>query len=192
MEENIIEQPVPETEEIYSENQEGSMLGKFKDAKTLLDAYNSLQSELTRNCQNLAEFQKENEETALFNKYDSIDDFINSTNGSDIYKEEMLEILKNEEINNLPNKYLIAFKIAENTSRKTAKLLNDQNFIDKEILNNQDIKEKIISNYLSDLNNISQAPNIISGNATSVYFSPETSRPTTIKEASEIFSKMLK
>ncbi len=192
MEENIIEQPVPETEEIYSENQEGSMLGKFKDAKTLLDAYNSLQSEFTRKCQKLAEFQKENEENAFFNKYDSIDDFINSTNGSDIYKEEMLEILKNEEINNLPNKYLIAFKIAENTSRKTAKLLNDQNFIDKEILNNQDIKEKIISNYLSDLNNISQAPNIISGNATSVYFSPETSRPTTIKEASEIFSKMLK
>lgn len=192
MEENIIEQPVPETEEIYSENQEGSMLGKFKDAKTLLNAYNSLQSEFTRKCQKLAEFQKENEENAFFNKYDSIDDFINSTNGSDIYKEEMLEILKNEEINNLPNKYLIAFKIAENTSRKTAKLLNDQNFIDKEILNNQDIKEKIISNYLSDLNNISQAPNIISGNATSVYFSPETSRPTTIKEASEIFSKMLK
>lgn len=192
MEENIIEQPVPETEEIYSENQEGSMLGKFKDAKTLLDAYNSLQSEFTRKCQKLAEFQKENEKNAFFNKYDSIDDFINSTNGSDIYKEEMLEILKNEEINNLPNKYLIAFKIAENTSRKTAKLLNDQNFIDKEILNNQDIKEKIISNYLSDLNNISQAPNIISGNATSVYFSPETSRPTTIKEASEIFSKMLK
>ena len=107
-------------------------------------------------------------------------------------KKKCWRFLKNEEINNLPNKYLIAFKIAENTSRKTAKLLNDQNFIDKEILNNQDIKEKIISNYLSDLNNISQAPNIISGNATSVYFSPETSRPTTIKEASEIFSKMLK
>ena len=66
MEENIIEQPVPETEEIYSENQEGSMLGKFKDAKTLLDAYNSLQSEFTRKCQKLAEFQKENEENASF------------------------------------------------------------------------------------------------------------------------------
>lgn len=192
MEENIIEQPVLDNENIDSENQEGSMLGKFKDAKTLLEAYNSLQSEFTRKCQKLAEFQKENEQNAFFNKYETIDDFINSTNGSDIYKDQMLEILDNNEINNLPNKYLIAYKIAENSSRKTAELLNDPNFVDKEILNNENIKEKVISKYLSNLNNISQAPNIISGNATSVYFSPEQSRPTTIREASEIFSKMLK
>ncbi len=76
MEEDIIEQPVPETETIqYSENQEGSIFGKFKDAKSLLDAYNNLQSEFTRKCQKLAEIQKENNENAFFNKYENIDDF---------------------------------------------------------------------------------------------------------------------
>jgi len=37
---------------------EGSMYGKFRDAKSLLDAYNTLQAEFTRKCQKLAEFQK--------------------------------------------------------------------------------------------------------------------------------------
>ena len=100
MEENM-EQPVLETEQPEAtENQEGSILGKFKDAKTLLDAYNNLQAEFTRKCQKLSEFQREKEENAFFEKYDTVDDFIKSTNGSDAYKDEILEILKNDEITN--------------------------------------------------------------------------------------------
>lgn len=194
MEEEIIEQPVPETEgESSTENQDGSILGKFKDAKTLLNAYNSLQSEFTRKCQKLAEFQKENQENAFFDKYKTIDDFISDTNGSDIYKDEILEILNsNEEINNLPNKYLIAYKIATEAERKSADLLNSPEYIDSHILNNDSIKEKVISKYLLGLNNISSTPKIISGNSSNVVFTPQTDKPTTIKQAGEIFSKMLK
>lgn len=191
MNEEIIEQPVLETEN--SENQEGSMLGKFKDAKTLLDAYNNLQAEFTRKCQRLAEIQKEHEETVpIGSEFKSIDDFINSTNGSDTYRNQMLEILENKEIDSLPNKYLIAYKIATEASRKIAKELNDPKFLEDKINSNEEIKQKIIGNYLSSLNNISQPPNIISGNSSTIYFSPEQSRPTTIKQAGEIFSKMLK
>ena len=193
MEENLIEQPIPETEEnLSAENQEGSILGKFKDAKTLLNAYNSLQSEFTRKCQKLAELQKENEKNAFFEQYNTIDDFISCTNGSDTYKDEMLEILKNDEINNLPNKYLIAYKIATEAERKSADLLNNSEFIDSHILNNDLVKDKVITKYLSNLNNISPSPKIISGNSNTVYFSPQETKPTTIKQAGEIFSKMLK
>jgi len=38
--------------------EDGSIYGKFKDAKSLLDAYNTLQAEFTRKCQKLAELQK--------------------------------------------------------------------------------------------------------------------------------------
>lgn len=34
-------------------------LGKFKDAKSLLDAYNNLQAEFTRKCQKLSELENE-------------------------------------------------------------------------------------------------------------------------------------
>lgn len=37
---------------------DGSEFGKFKDVKSLLDAYNNLQSEFTRKCQKLAEITK--------------------------------------------------------------------------------------------------------------------------------------
>ena len=61
MEEQNIEQPVMDTSEeveLSDESPEGSILGKFKDSKTLLEAYNNLQSEFTRKSQKLAELQK--------------------------------------------------------------------------------------------------------------------------------------
>ena len=58
MENENLEQLTGEPE-IKSENAEGSIYGKFKDAQSLLDAYNSLQSEFTRKSQKLADLQKQ-------------------------------------------------------------------------------------------------------------------------------------
>lgn len=44
------------------ENGLGSPFGKFKTAESLLDAYNSLQSEFTKKCQKISELQKNIEE----------------------------------------------------------------------------------------------------------------------------------
>jgi hypothetical protein len=196
MEENLIEQPSLETESLgaqtSTENQEGSMFGKFKDAKTLLEAYNNLQSEFTRKSQKLAEFQKENTKNAVFEQNDNLDDFLKNT-GKENYKKEITEILNQDlEINNLPNKYQVAIKIIEEAERKSAQNLTNQEYLDKYVLTNDNIKEKIISNYLSNLNNISSAPKVMTGNSTNIYFSPNADKPKTLKEAGEIFSKMLK
>ena len=200
MEQNNIEQPNLdlENEKINSaenqfHDQEGSNLGKFKDAKSLLDAYNNLQAEFTRKSQKLAEFQKEKEENAIFKKYNSLDEFLNSTTDNDKYKKEITEILANDnEVNNLPNNYQVALKIAKAIESKSAENLTNQEYLDKYILNNDKIKNQIISNYLSSLNDISSTPKIISGNPTNVYFSPNPNKPKTLREAGEIFSKMLK
>lgn len=199
MENLELEQPILEPElnknnELNSTIQEeGSMFGKFKDAKTLLEAYNSLQAEFTRKCQRLADFQKNQDENAIFVNYKNLDEFINDTTDSDKYKKEITEILVNDnEINNLPNKYQVAFKIAKESENKVAENLNSQEFLDKYVLNNENIKSQIINSYLSSLNNISTAPKVITGNSTNVYFSPNNSKPKTLKEAGEIFSKMLK
>ena len=197
MEEKLLEQPELETDNHQndisdSEIQEGSMFGRFKDATTLLDAYNNLQAEFTRKSQKLAEFQKEFEKNANFKIYETVDDFINDTNDSDKYKKEITEIIdKDVDLNNLPNKYQIAFKIIKEAESKIANNLNNQDFLDKYILNNDNIKNRIINDYLSKLNNISTAPKVISGNSTNIYFSPNPDKPKTLKEAGEIFSKML-
>lgn len=200
MENLNLEQPENESESfgdnsanVTDKSHDGSKLGKFNDAKSLLEAYNNLEAEFTRKCQKLAEFQKEKEESAIFNKYDSLDEFLNSTTDSDKYKKEITEILATEnELNNLPNKYQVAFNIVKLAESKSAEKLANQDFIDKYILNDEKIKEQIISNYLSTLNNISSTPKIISGNPTNVYFSPNPNKPKTLREAGEIFSKMLK
>lgn len=204
MDEKIIEQPVLETEEasIYdnenfeeteSENLNGSIYGKFKDANTLLEAYNSLQGEFTRKSQKLAEIQKEINKNAVFSSSnESLSDILSAETDSDKYKKEIEEMLaKKENISNLPNKYRVAFEMIKETESKLAEMLNSPDFFDKYISQNEDIKNKVISEYLSKLNNISVAPKILSGNSSRVHFSP-VEKPKTVKEAGEIFSKMLK
>ena len=98
MEENIfVEQPneqdnVPVAdakEEIGtpSSSLSGSQFGKFKDANSLLTAYNNLQAEFTKKCQKLSELEKEklqeveNNNIPIFDKEDwqtKVSTFLNS------------------------------------------------------------------------------------------------------------------
>ncbi len=198
MDEKQLEQPALEPENLgaqnLSENQDGSMFGKFNDAKNLLEAYNNLQAEFTRKSQKLAEFQRKSEENAFFEKdsYANVDEFLEGT-GKEKYKKDVTEILANDTlVSNLQNRYQVALKIAEEADRKSADKLANQEFIDENILNNQAIRQKIITDYLSSLKNIPASPKVMSGNSNSVYFSPNENKPKSIKEAGEIFSKMLK
>lgn len=192
MEEKLLEQPNLETQK-EAENQEGSMFGKFKDAKSLLDAYNSLEAEFTRKSQKLAEFQKENKENAVFEKEETLDNVLKEEKDMDKYKKEITEMLaNNSEISSLPNKYRIAFNIIKEAENKSAKILDSQEFVDECAKTNNKIYQAFVNKYLSTLNNIPTSPKVMSGSSTSIYFSPNTNRPKTIREAGEIFSKMLK
>lgn len=192
MENEQLEQLQTEPEN-QSENSEGSTFGKFKDAQSLLDAYNSLQAEFTRKSQKLAEFQKKLEENALLSNNDSIENILSDLTDSDKYKKEITEIIDNDnEISNLPNKNHVAFKIIKEAERKTAETLNNQEYIDKYIESNEQLKGKIISEYLSSLNEIPSAPKVISGNSSNIYVSPSINIPKTLKDAGDILTKMLK
>lgn len=195
MEENIIEQlnTEPEIEFTNSENSEGSIFGKFKDAKTLLDAYNSLQAEFTRKSQKLAEIQKQFDENALFSKSDSLENILTDETDLEKYKKEVTEILDNNtDISSLPNKNFVAVKIIKEAERKIADTLNNQDYVDKYLSSNNKIKDKIISEYLSTLNETQAPPKVITGNSSNIYFSPSLDMPKTLKDAGEILSKMLK
>ena len=192
MENEIIEQLETEPENT-SENSDSSILGRFKDAKTLLEAYNNLQAEFTRKSQRLADIQKNLNENALSSNNDSRENILNDSTDPDKYKKEIAEILNTDnDISNLPNKNQVAFKIIKETERRIAETLNNQEYMDKYIETNQSIKDRIITNYLSTLSDAQHAPKVISGNASNIYFSPSISSPKTLKEAGDIFSKMLK
>lgn len=192
MENETIEQLNAEPEQ-QTENSEGSIYGKFKDAQTLLDAYNSLEAEFTRKSQKLAEFQKKQNENAVFSNNDSLESILSDPTDLEKYKKEVAEIIDNDkDISSLPNRNLVALKILKEAERRTADSLNNPDYVDKYIESNDKIKEKIISNYLSSLNESPSAPKVISGNSSNIYFSPSLNMPKTLKDAGEILSKMLK
>ena len=195
MENETIEQlnTEPEKNEQYSENSNSSIFGKFKDAQTLLEAYNSLQAEFTRKSQKLSEIQKQLDENAIFSKSDSLEEILTDATDLEKYKKEVKEILDSDiELFNLPNRNQVALKIIKEAERKTAETLNNQDYIDKYIESNNEIKEKFISKYLSSLNEISSPPKVISGNSSNIYFSPSLNMPKTLKDAGDILTKMLK
>ena len=132
-------------------------------------------------------------ENALFSKSDSLEEILSEEKDLEKYKKEVTEILDNDNtLSNLPNKNLIAFKIIKEAERKTAEILNNQDYIDKYIENNEVLKDKILSKYLSSLNETSSAPKVISGNSSNIYFSPSLNMPKTLKDAGDILAKMLK
>lgn len=193
--EKLLEQPMTDTclSEENQENREGSMLGKFKDATSLLEAYQNLESEFTRKCQKLSELQKENEKLssgAEAETYLSVDDFVSRNADMDKYKKDIEEICKFDEVKDLPNKYQVAYLIARQSQEKSAKLLNDPEFLDEQIKNNDSVKDKIICNYLSEINSPQSLSNL-SGSSSGIYLTPKAAAPKTIREAGEIFSKML-
>lgn len=72
--ENQIEQPLDEDSGAQLNSENGSMLGKFKDATSLLNAYTHLQAEFTRKSQKLAELEKQVDADSLSQKQSALQD----------------------------------------------------------------------------------------------------------------------
>ncbi len=132
MEENR-EQPAVEptnalnkaSEERVASDAGSQELGKFKDANSLLEAYNNLQSEFTRKCQLLAELQKDK----IDERTKSNDDFKNNYDENN--KKNSEKTLKNEE-NSLKNRnFQIESKKQFNENEKSQVLKDEENLLDK-------------------------------------------------------------
>ena len=226
-------------------NELGSKFGKFKDAESLLQAYNALQSDYTKKCQSLSEILKTVEENE--NKNSLIDilsrkDFINTPeieNKEAEIKEEILnsdinKSLKNtkerlqEKGNSAPrnwqqevNKFFSIYPVASEYSNDLASIIeknenvanssnpldsawaeytkqnfeshqsiaNNENFLQNYIYNNKKIKDKILSDYFSNINFENNPKLIGSQKGASVVLSP-TSKPKSIREASKLVEDM--
>ena len=63
--EEMVEQPDKDSNGAQFEDDAGSMFGKFKDATSLLSAYNNIQAEFTRKSQELSQLKKEKQADGL-------------------------------------------------------------------------------------------------------------------------------
>ncbi len=174
---------------------EGSKYGKFRDAETLLNAYNNLQSDYTKKCQALSQLQKECEDKGL-NKSpeqlskdweEKVKSFFEANVKAKKYEKDLANIIMQDKeiassdnpLDNAWNKFL-----KENFMDKD-ELALDEDFLQKYIYSNNKIKNKIMEDYFSVLS-LGDAPTLISAQRGSKTFLSPPNKPKTIKEAGKI------
>lgn len=190
-----------------SSTQNGSQYGKFKDADSLFSAYNNLQAEFTRKCQRLSELEKleqekcaENEKQAneipVFdeeNWQDVVTSFLEKHEDAKQFASEISGyILANPELKNNKNALDIAWaNVISQKYKSPEKLISDDKFVEDYVLKDEQIKEKVLSKYLKDIESKKMPPFVTRSSGGNITF--ETKREaTTLSEAKQLVEAMLK
>ena len=166
-------------------------LGKFKDAQSLLKAYNNLEAEFTKKSQRLSMLESENEKTQLeLTKKAEIDkrieEFVTKFEAIKPFSSALKETLSNHETASLEEE---AVKLLANSYKSANDYATDAEFLNNYIFNNQEIKDKIVKEYL---NNVTQnSPIKVGGSASSISLTPPKI-PTTIQEAGRMAKSIIK
>lgn len=189
------------TETNGSENlNSGSSYGKFKDAKSLLDAYNNLQAEFTRRSQRLNQLEKELEaktssaevvapayESDGENWYKVVAEFVEKNPIAKTYATEISEEIINDRSMTIERAYekVLARHFVEPSS-----LADNLEFLDRYIYSNEKIKGKILQEFFDSLQN-NPVPKLMGLNRGEINMS-KTSQPTTILDAGRLALDMLR
>jgi len=183
-----------ESESVVESN--GSPFGKFKDAKSLLSAYNSLQSEFTKKCQQLSELEKaknnDNTPSVPFfeteNWQKSLDDFFEKNpKAKEFSKEIALSIVDDKELQNSTSPLADAYaKILEKNYENLSNAMKNDDFIMTKL--SKEAKQNLIDGYLKE---ISSTPFLMPANSGNSVAS-ENKVPTSFLEAGEIAKKLFK
>ncbi len=199
----------------------GSTFGKFNDATSLLCAYNNLEKEFTRKSQKLAELSKQLEEQKTQNVQNEVEKQVqNNPNSSVNTNFDMKPQYQNISWHNSVSQFFsrhpdakefsksiadllisdkqlatskdcleYAYHIAKSRETKPANL-NDPNYI-ASLAENENIKNKVINDYLAKLKDSKSNLRLISGEASAVSVTPTQSRPKNLKDASIMLKRLL-
>lgn len=194
MEEEIVrEQPELEEENENLIAQSEGSLGKFKDAESLLKAYNNLQAEFTKKCQKLSALENEKNKTIFYEEdwNKRVANFLEKNPEAKKYSKEISEkILNSPELKSSENALELAWSsIAMKNYVEPEKLASDKTFLNSYIFNNEEIKKQVLENYLKE---IKTAPPVISGSRGAKLSSKEDYAPKNLNDAKKIVEKFFK
>ncbi len=178
-----LEQPI--TENVGSKN-----FGKFKDVESLLKAYNSLEAEFTKKSQKLATLETENEkiqteQNKIAEQEKRVEEFVNKFEIAKPFSSALKESLANGE-DNLHDK---AIELISKTYKSAEFYANDDEFLNNFIFSNQEIKDKIVKDYLSKITQ--NSPIKVENGGGAISLTPPK-MPTTIQEAGKLAKSIIK
>lgn len=167
-------------------------LGKFKDAESLLKAYNSLQTEFTKKSQRLSELEHSKDEFSREEKINqAIKDLEQNHNIAQKFCQEIKLAVKNvdtQDYDRVVKDELL--KNLEKNYKSANEYIEDEQFLTEFVYNNPTIRENIIRDYLANLTNVSPV-RVASNISSSIPISPPNI-PTTIKEAGNLAKNIIK
>ena len=167
-------------------------LGKFKDAESLLKAYNSLQTEFTKKSQRLSELENSKSEFGREEKINkAIKDLEQNHDIAKRFCQEIKQALKDVDCDNYSQ--VVKDELLKHLagSYKTADdYAVDEQFLNQFVYNNPTIKDNIIREYLLGLTNATPVK-VVSNLSSSIPVSPPNI-PATIEEAGKLAKNIIK
>ena len=212
MEENREQPIVAENEDKIQEAfevQVGSQtdsLGKFKSVQALMDAYENLQSEFTKKCQLLSAIEKDKASAAEGDQKENEEEMVKVSQeeksgfDQEVFKvfledngeaEEYREEIEKRFASSSPKShspYEVAWANVLLSHLKEGDKLSDP-IINQYVLSDENVKNKIIQNYLADIQN-SKPPITISSRSGERVAAVLPQRPQTLADAKKIVDKM--
>lgn len=164
---------------------------------------------LSKNNQNDINFNQNDNQNAVFDLNNIQDDlpeykksdwtskaisFLNSKEDAKQYSSEIAKLLMEDKaLAKSPDCLEYAYAIVKSkTYKEPASFIKDQNFLDEYIFNNDEIKDKIIEEYLTSITkNKNTNVKVITGLADNVSLTRPADKPKNLKEASLILKKLL-
>lgn len=200
----ILPEEIPATSEA-EDNESTVSVGKFANSDELLKAYNRLQSEFTRKCQQLKEAEARREtppsedgeagSTPLYAKEeweDKVAAFVEKYPIAKEYAAEISSILKDDPELAKEDRCLdIALGKAVAKSYKTPEsIIEDGDFLERYVFPNDKIRDRVISDYLRELSPLIGAPKTLPHGGSAAIIPPTRAR--SIEEAGAMAVKMIK
>lgn len=181
--------PSTQPQDLSSEDdghaQGGEPIGKFKNSKDLLDAYNNLQAEFTKKCQRLSSLEKDKAQEIEQSKFD--DDFhafLSKNPEAFAYADEIKQtVVADESLKSQKDAFETVWaKILWNKLKSPDKAKDP--FVQNLILNDVELKNLIVENYVKQLQE-NVAPVVMAGSGERVT-KPVTPKPDSFEQAKKV------
>ena len=176
----------------------GSSSKKFKTVEALEKAYENLEKEFTKKCQKLNELLSENNKEVLpqYKQEDwlnKVSKFIAENKNAKNYTKEIADILvRDEELAKKEDALSLAYsKVLDENYKTKEELINDSDFLNEFVFNNDQIKNKIIEDYINNLSNNNTVSLMSTTSGTSSVSSPKF-MPKNLKEAGRYAEQILR
>ena len=217
MEEKNIGEQLPESVDAQEnvdmgalQSPQGLSLGKFKDAESLLEAYNNLQSEFTKKCQLLSQLQKDKMEQASIENQpqpsqeqlqkeqdqpeqteqsfqSGLESFLLANDDAKQFEDEIKQ--KIDLSSTAADPYQVAWAGVVLDHLTGSKQKAGDPIVNKYVLSDEQVRNQVIQEYLNDLEK-HKPPYVISSQGGERVSSIRPGTPSSLAEAKEIVSKM--